>query len=281
MRIASESTGRCSSARATRTHSRAAPGVEAGAPGQPVGAGLRAVVAPALALVELAQPDQQLVGRGLDLRREHRDLVAEAVDLGHPALVVGEWARLRRRPLGRRVPDSVRAVVHGDSFDGRSASGKPGFSTRQAAPGRTRERAFREKASSAADRCATGEQRRVEKGDLRASRREAPESRRRSLSSEIFFRFLVSHEECCSSNSLRSRVDLRPSRRRSTRWRRRWRLRAGQRQRDQLGERVGRDRQRDELTPADRVGHRRTQRPPRQRHLADHLAGPLVARDQP
>ncbi len=57
------------------------PQIESGAPVEPVAARVEALVPP-LALVELADQDQQLVGGGLDAGRQLGDGVTEAVHLG-------------------------------------------------------------------------------------------------------------------------------------------------------------------------------------------------------
>jgi hypothetical protein len=88
--------------------------IEAGAPGQPVRAGLRAVVAPTFPFVEFAQADQQLVGRGLDLRRDDRDLVAETVDLGHSPFVFRDSRVISAARFAGSA--SIGGVVHAGSF---------------------------------------------------------------------------------------------------------------------------------------------------------------------
>ena len=59
--------------------------VEAGAPVEPVGAGAEAL--PAVPAVELVQVAQQLVGGGIDARRQLGDPVTEAVQVGLPRQV--------------------------------------------------------------------------------------------------------------------------------------------------------------------------------------------------
>jgi len=55
-------------------------GVEADAPAEPVGAALRALLAPALSLVELADAGEEAVRCRIQVRGEGADLVRESVE---------------------------------------------------------------------------------------------------------------------------------------------------------------------------------------------------------
>jgi hypothetical protein len=58
-------------------------GVETHAPAEPCGAGREAVV-PAAARVELTDEGEQAGGRGIEVRGQVGDLVAEAIQVGEP-----------------------------------------------------------------------------------------------------------------------------------------------------------------------------------------------------
>ena len=85
--------------------------VEAGAPVEPVGAGAEAL--PAVLPIELVQVAQQLVGGGVDARRQLGDPVTETVQIGW----LGRFRQ--RRGRGRRVA-LMRRPVSGLSGDARA-----------------------------------------------------------------------------------------------------------------------------------------------------------------
>jgi hypothetical protein len=64
-----------------------------------------------VALVELAQHDEQLVGGGVDARREGGDRLTERVRVGAPGVGVRPWRERERRAGRGRSGRNERSVM--------------------------------------------------------------------------------------------------------------------------------------------------------------------------